>query len=194
MKTKPKKKERLKLPTAELNVESLSASEKSNLSISEPTRLRMRGHRHESLREHSLVEWCLGTASLPLSTEIRNSRYPGSEHPGVFFESDLVSLLSGRPAPESSRRKTVHDESNDPYHDSDREDVYDLYNACNGVLLGGLLDIRKLDELSKEELEALDVARLREIWDHTASGCSRCESIISTLNRARRTLRDKEIR
>lgn len=73
----------------------------------------------------------------------------------------------------------------DDFHDSDLEDVYDLYNACNGVLHKGLLDIRKLDELSQGESAALNIVRLRDIWQHTATGCMRCENIITTLNSVR---------
>ena len=41
---------------------------------------------------------------------------------------------------------------NDSFHDSESEDIYDLYNACNGLVRDdGLLDIRELDELSQEE-------------------------------------------
>ncbi|HWS90239.1 MAG TPA: hypothetical protein VN282_24935 [Pyrinomonadaceae bacterium] len=80
---------------------------------------------------------------------------------------------------------------NDPFHDSELGDVYDLYNACNGVVLaGGRLDVSKLDELSREEAEALDLPRLREVWEHTA-GCATCEEIIRTLNLTRRLLRDE---
>lgn len=75
----------------------------------------------------------------------------------------------------------------DPYHDSE-SDIYDLFNACDGVLHNGLLDKRKLDDLSPEELEVLDVERLKEVWAHTAAGCSKCEAIIRTLNIVRGVL------
>jgi hypothetical protein len=52
-------------------------------------------------------------------------------------------------------------------------------------MLGGLLDVRKLEELSREELKVFDVARLREVWAHTASGCPKCGHIIRTLNLSR---------
>ena len=81
------------------------------------------------------------------------------------------------------------EKGNDPFHNSERGDVYDLYNACNGVLHDGLLDIRKLDELSAEEVEYLDLPRLRKVWQHTASGCIQCKTIINTLNSARQSLR-----
>jgi hypothetical protein len=80
-------------------------------------------------------------------------------------------------------------EGTDQFHDSDLGDIYDLYNACNGVMLDGRLDVRKLDELSREELKALDVERLRKVWAHAAKGCATCEGIIRTLNAARRAMR-----
>ena len=77
----------------------------------------------------------------------------------------------------------------DYFHHSEAGDVYDLYNACNGAMSGGLLDVRKLDELTPREREALDVERLREVWDHTASGCETCAKIVRTLNDVRGKLR-----
>ena len=71
------------------------------------------------------------------------------------------------------------------FHDSELGDVYDLYNACNGAMSGVLLDVRKLDELTARERESLDVARLREVWEHTATGCHTCARIVRTLNAAR---------
>jgi len=69
--------------------------------------------------------------------------------------------------------------------------VYDLYNACNGVLHEGVLDIRKLDEISEEEREILDVSRLKKVWVHVAGGCAKCARIIYTLNFARQVLRER---
>lgn len=78
----------------------------------------------------------------------------------------------------------------DQFHDSELGDVYDLYNACNGELRDdGLLDVRRLDSLSAEEAEAFDVERLREVWRHTASGCTRCAQIVTILNTTRKSLR-----
>jgi hypothetical protein len=71
------------------------------------------------------------------------------------------------------------------FHDGKSANVYDLYNACNGAQRNGALDIGKLDELSKEELDALDVPRLRDVWEHVASGCRECAGIIGRLNFAR---------
>ena len=83
-------------------------------------------------------------------------------------------------------RKTVDQEkSTDPFHDNESGDIFDLFNACNGVLHNGRLDIRKLDELGPEEAEVLDIPRLRKVWHHADSGCAQCEAIITTLNSAR---------
>lgn len=78
------------------------------------------------------------------------------------------------------------EETTDQFHNNELGDVYDLYNACNGVMFGELLDVRRLDELSEDEREVLDVPRLREIWLHTASGCAKCRHIVATLNLSRR--------
>lgn len=121
-----------------------------------------------------------------------DSRDPGVEHPGRFFGPHRPA--GPAPADKSQRRrKTVSHEKEDAaqFHDSDSaEDVYDLYNACNGIVINGLLDISKLDELSPEEAEVLNLRRLREVWAHTASGCARCQVIIKTLNLVRGKLRE----
>ena len=75
------------------------------------------------------------------------------------------------------------------FHDSDGGDIYALYNAVDGVMVDGLLDVRKLEEYSAEDAEALNVPRLREVWAHTASGCSVCEGIIHALSRLRKSLK-----
>jgi len=74
------------------------------------------------------------------------------------------------------------------FHDSELGDIYDLYNACNGAMVNGLLDVSKLDEYSPEDAEALNVPRLREVWQHMASGCSECRSIVHGLSRLRESL------
>ncbi len=87
------------------------------------------------------------------------------------------------------------DEKGNAFHDSESEDVgdvadvFDLYTACNGEVLDGVLNVRKLDELSEEEREVLDVPRLKELAAHVVSGCAHCQSIVYTLNRARLELR-----
>ena len=77
----------------------------------------------------------------------------------------------------------------DDFHDSEIGDIYDLYNACNGVLRNGRLDIKKLEEYGPDDYEALNVPRLREVWFHAATGCPKCESIITALNRIRGTVK-----
>lgn len=74
---------------------------------------------------------------------------------------------------------------NNQFHNSEGGDIFDLYNACDGQLRNGLLDIRQLDEFSQEERAELNVSRLREIWSHTASGCSQCQEIVQNLNSVR---------
>lgn len=73
----------------------------------------------------------------------------------------------------------------DDFHRSEAGDIYDLYNACNGVFRDGLLDLRMLEEYSPAEAEELNVPRLREVWAHAASGCYQCENIINALNNLR---------
>lgn len=122
------------------------------------------------------------------------SRDPGAENPGIFFDLRRLNPPSP-PAPalptKFAGRKTVsHQKDDDPFHDSEA-DVFALFNAVNGVMLNGLLDINKLDEFSPEESEALNVPRLREVWLHTSTGCRECEKIISTLIRIRGTLKER---
>ena len=83
----------------------------------------------------------------------------------------------------------AQEKDSDPFHDSEL-DIFDLFNICDGRLRDdGLLDLR-LDQFSEEDAAALNVVGLREIWDHTASGCSKCSAIISTLNKIRGTLKE----
>ncbi len=80
------------------------------------------------------------------------------------------------------------------FHDSE-SDVYDLFNACNGVLdADGLLDVTQLNHYSPDEAEELNVARLRVIWEHTATGCARCAEIIKSLEALRKALRERSAR
>jgi hypothetical protein len=146
--------------------------------------------RKNEWQKHSPMQLA-GVRHLALATtpETSNFQSPGIK-PGIFFESQFPEWYR----PGTPPIITQADEENclDEFHDSDSEDVYDLYNACNGVLRNGLLDVRELDKLSLEELEVLDVARLREIWLHTASGCPTCAGIIRTLNAVRGTLSDDQ--
>jgi hypothetical protein len=92
------------------------------------------------------------------------------------------------------RRKTVSQKSEAvaQFHDSDsKEDVYDLFNACNGILIDGFLDGSRLDELSPEEKGVLNVPRLKEILAHTKTGCEHCAAIVRMLTLIRGTLRER---
>lgn len=117
------------------------------------------------------------------------SSNPGADRSGLFFDSR-------RPNPSAKsaalvRRKTVAEKQtrDDSFHESE-SDIYDLYNACNGIVReDGLLDIRELNDFTPEEAVALNVARLKEIWTHTATGCSRCAQIVKILNSIRGTLK-----
>ena len=79
----------------------------------------------------------------------------------------------------------------DDFHNSEIGDVYDLYNACNGVMYNDLLDKSKLKEYGPDDYEVLNVPRLLEVWEHTASGCSKCEGIIMALNRLRGEIKEE---
>ncbi len=108
---------------------------------------------------------------------------PGEGQPGFFMSA---GLSAGYPEEVYARRKELDRKPNaDQFHDSELGDVYDLYNACNGALDdAGLLDVRKLKELSPQEAEAFDVKRLEEVWEHS-SGCFTCKEIVRILNEAR---------
>ena len=124
-------------------------------------------------------------AALPSLREITGAQNPETTQRGIFFGLDPLALS---PAPEW--RKPVDEEKDaDRFHDSDSEDIYDLYNACNGIVRDGLLDVGQLDEFSPAEAQALNVPRLREIWEHTRAGCSACKKIIEALNIVRQAIK-----
>jgi hypothetical protein len=75
-------------------------------------------------------------------------------------------------------------------HDSEAGDVYALFNAVDGVIVDGLLDVSKLDDYGPEDAEALNVSRLRQVFEHTASGCKTCEDIIKALTHLRESLEE----
>jgi hypothetical protein len=95
---------------------------------------------------------------------------------------------------DAQRRKIVDRVHNaQQFHDRELEedDVYDLYNACNGVVdVNGFLDVEQLNYYSPDEAEELNVSRLRATWEHTATGCPRCAEIVKTLNALRKALRE----
>jgi hypothetical protein len=126
----------------------------------------------------------------PLLETIFSSCSPGAIRPGIFF--DPGGSLRVAPQKRASRREALAQQADvRRFHDSELGDVYDLYNACNGAMVGDLLDVRKLDELSSQEKKALNVKRLKEVWNHTATGCTTCANIIRTLNAARGILMEE---
>jgi hypothetical protein len=78
------------------------------------------------------------------------------------------------------RRKPVGSDSAH-YHDSEIGDIYDLFNACNGIVRDGYLDVQQLDQYSPEEAETLNIIRLREVWEHTITGCLHCRHVVDAL-------------
>ena len=76
------------------------------------------------------------------------------------------------------------------FHDSESGDIYDLFNACNGIVVDGFLDVEQLHNYTPDEAEELNVPRLREIWEHTKTGCLHCREIIQALRGVREAIRD----
>lgn len=77
------------------------------------------------------------------------------------------------------------------FHDSESTDIYDLFNACNGLLdANGLLDVEQLNHYNPDEAEELNVSRLRMIWEHVATGCARCAEIVESLQTLRKVMRE----
>lgn len=148
--------------------------------------------RHHHLLESSPATRRSVVDPMSLLQKMPDSRDPGIENLGIFFGFCQLNPHTLALTTESLRRNNVDQEKDaDPFHDSESEDIYDLYNACNGIVLDGLLDKGQLDEYSPDDAEALNVPRLREIWDHTALRCLRCAEIVRTLNEIRETLRDE---
>jgi hypothetical protein len=147
----------------------------------------------EPFNQANLTKERWGFASKPFPWEMSHLPNPGSNNPEPYFDNHELSLpgilqANATPGAEALARE----KETDQFHNSESEDIYDLYNACNGVVRNGFLDIRKLDELSPEELEVLNLARLREIWAHTTYGCIKCAEIVRTLNTVRGRLREDE--
>ena len=120
-----------------------------------------------------------------LSSLQKFNELPGPDRqPGFFIDLTWPPFLSS----ENRGRRPVQNET-DEFHDSD-VDVFDLYNACNGIIRGGFLDVRELDKYSPEDAEALNVPRLKEIWEHTTTGCPQCREIIEGLHVVRGAVQD----
>jgi hypothetical protein len=131
-------------------------------------------------------------AALPPAVVLRSFEViPGAQYPKTKRLENSFDLPVFSPAPKYSGRKSVdQEEKTDSFHDSESEDIYDLYNACNGIIRDGLLDVVQLNEFSPAEAQALNVRRLREIWEHTRSGCPECENIIKALNTVRQIIKE----
>jgi len=110
-----------------------------------------------------------------------------------LFSGLQRQTLSGLPLTKTVRRGSVKPEKDAEFHDSESEDIYDLYNACNGIVRhDGLLDVTQLNEYTPEEAKALNVPKLKEIWLHTKTGCPHCARVVKTLNAIRGSLREEE--
>ena len=111
-----------------------------------------------------------------------NALLPGRNQPGFFRElawasTPVASAKPGRPPVEND---TEH------FHDSESGDIYDLFNACNGVMRDGFLDVEQLNNYTPEEAEVLNIIRLRQIWEHTRTDCLHCRKIVGALRALRR--------
>jgi hypothetical protein len=155
---------------------------------SEPCNL-AQGRRNER-QKHSFSKSLARHLDVATTPSISTIQSPGIEAPGIFFEPDTLVLRIAPTAAIGS--KTDEEDYIEQFHDSEDGDIYTLFNACNGDMRDGVLDVRKLDELSEEELEVLDVKRLKEIWLHTISGCPTCDGIVSTLKCVRGMLAEDE--
>jgi hypothetical protein len=77
----------------------------------------------------------------------------------------------------------------DNFHEDEFDAVFDLFNACNGEFdSSGMLKKSKLQELTVEEKNILDVPRLTRLWHHIKDGCPECWSVIATISDARRAM------
>jgi len=122
-----------------------------------------------------------------VSLQALNESLPGLNQPGLFSDSTSAIFLSS----ENERRPPVQKERNDEFHDSDSGvDIFALYNACNGIIRRGFLDVSELDKYSPADAKALDVPRLKKTWEHTLTGCSQCREIIEALHGIREEVRE----
>lgn len=139
-------------------------------------------HWHEYVLKQFPVGRKLVVAPLLSSWGIPGTQDPGKVNQGsIFLRTKRISRMNGSYL---LRRKTV---GNNQFHNRESEgDLHDLYNACYSR--NGVLDFQKLDELSEDEAEYLNVPRLKELGVHVASGCAECAAIIKTLNWARGAL------
>src|SRR5689334_21524370 len=132
-------------------------------------------------------EQAFGTQHLVMLWSFRkpNQALPGHNGPGFFMACSWSSTLA-MTLPKLERRKPVENDTLH-FHDSESGDIYDLFNACNGIVREGFLDVRQLDNYTAEEAKELNITRLGEIWKHTKTGCSHCQKVVAALS----GLRDK---
>lgn len=144
--------------------------------------------RHNSQEQlQQLLKYALNGRHPFTTLPFSDSRNPGME-PGIFFDTQPAPVRPLGSRPSRRTRKVAQLKGTDSFHDSESGDIYDLYNACNGIVRNGLLDISELNKLSQQESAMLNVPKLREIWRHTAAGCTQCARIIDILNDARKAL------
>lgn len=145
---------------------------------------------HDERHRHSLTRSSARQLVVVTTPGLSNFPIPGTNPPGIFVDSDipgmsLTTIIKELPIDESYIAQ---------FHNSESEDIYTLYNACDGAVRDdGFLDITKLNDLSKEELEILNLKRLQEIWRHTISGCPTCKGIVRRLNTVRGMLGEEEL-
>jgi hypothetical protein len=134
--------------------------------------------------KHTFATW--RAAALPWSRS-SSELLPGPDGPGFFMNQCRTSSFSL--ASEFPRSKAVQNDTE--FHDSESGDIYDLYNACNGIVgIDGFLDVEQLNNYTPDEAEELNVPRLGEVWEHTKTGCLKCREIVRALNKVRRAVSD----
>jgi len=156
--------------------------------------------RHEFLPTELPVNRTLVVAPLPsLWRDIRCAAIaiPGGQPSRRFFETgDRAGTVSAKAITEdfvqqNILRRNAMKRGNHQFHDSESDDIYDLYNVC---MENGLLDLRRLDEISDDERELFDIERLKEFGAHVISGCITCQTVINTLNFAREELKQSRLK
>jgi len=84
------------------------------------------------------------------------------------------------------------DSNTDPFKEfhTDIDSLQDLYLACEGVIRkDGVLDVSKLNELSKEEQAIFDMPKMKTLSAHVASGCEQCVTTIQGFDTTREMVR-----
>src|ERR1044072_6441403 len=100
--------------------------------------------RNDRQSKNSLASSSVRSLHFATTSWLSDLKHPGS--PGIFFESQIPALTRTTMIGEVKAEDGTYISE---FHDSESEDIYDLYNACNGVMFDGFLDVRRLDELSQ---------------------------------------------